>query len=92
MPAEAPGRTVSSAMPSFAAFYRALNGREPFPWQARLAELVADTEEWPVEVGVPTGLGKTACLDIAIWWLALQAERAPADRVATIVQLLYDGQ
>lgn len=82
MPAEAPGRTVSSAMPSFAAFYRALNGREPFPWQARLAELVADTEEWPVEVGVPTGLGKTACLDIAIWWLALQAERAPADRVA----------
>ena len=52
------------------------------PWQARLAAQIADTEEWPVEVGVPTGLGKTACLDIAVWWLASQADRAPARRTA----------
>ena len=68
-------------MPTFAAFYRAVNGRDPFPWQDRLARLVA-AEGWPPEVGVPTGLGKTACLDIAIWWLASQADRAPADRTA----------
>ena len=70
-------------MPTFAAFYRAINnGREPFPWQARLAAQVAASEKWPVEVGVPTGLGKTACLDIAVWWLASQADRVPTRRTA----------
>ena len=39
----------------------ALNGREPFPWQRRLADEIAETEQWRAEVGVPTGLGKTAC-------------------------------
>ena len=68
--------------PSFPEFYRAINGRDPFPWQSRLADQVADTEAWPEEVGVPTGLGKTACLDIAVWWLASQADRKPADRTA----------
>ena len=69
-------------MPAFPEFYEALNARTPFPWQARLAEQVAKSERWPTEVGVPTGLGKTACLDIAIWWLASQAERPPAQRTA----------
>ena len=69
-------------MPTFAAFYRAINGRDPFPWQSRLADQVAATERWPDEVGVPTGLGKTACLDIAVWWLASQADRPPAKRTA----------
>ncbi len=68
-------------MPGFSAFYRALNRREPFPWQTRLADHVADHGEWP-PVGVPTGLGKTACLDIAVWWLASQADRQPRDRTA----------
>ena len=68
--------------PPFAEFYRAINGRDPFPWQSRLARQVAKTEEWPQEVGIPTGLGKTACLEIAIWWLASQADRHPADRTA----------
>ena len=36
-------------MPTFAAFYRAINGRDPFPWQARLAAQIAETEKWPVE-------------------------------------------
>ena len=69
-------------LPSFPAFYRAINGRDPFPWQARLARQITETEEWPAEVGVPTGLGKTACLDIAVWWLASQADRPPALRTA----------
>lgn len=70
------------AMPSFLDFYRAVNGRDPFPWQARLAESVEHEEQWPDEVGVPTGLGKTACLDISIWWLASQANRTPEQRTA----------
>ena len=69
-------------MPDFTSFYRAINGRDPFPWQARLASQVAASEAWPTQVGVPTGLGKTACLDVAIWWLASQAGRRPAERTA----------
>lgn len=70
------------AMPAFAAFYRAVNGRrDPFPWQAKLADRLAGGGEWPA-VGIPTGLGKTACLDVAVWWLASQAHRKPAERTA----------
>ena len=70
------------SLPTFPEFYRAINGRDPFPWQARLADLVAREERWPSEIGVPTGLGKTACLDIAVWWLASQADRPPSSRTA----------
>lgn len=71
----------SEAFPPFAEFYRAVNGRDPFPWQVRLADEVARTGLWP-SIGVQTGLGKTACLDIAVWWLASQADRPPAERTA----------
>ncbi|MDE0520403.1 MAG: type I-U CRISPR-associated helicase/endonuclease Cas3 [Boseongicola sp.] len=60
-------------MPAFPDFYLAINGRMPFPWQARLASIVATDGRWPAEVGVPTGLGKTACLEVALWWLASEA-------------------
>ena len=69
-------------MPAFPEFYEAVNERSPFPWQARLAGQVADEERWPTDIGVPTGLGKTTCLDIAIWWLASQADRLPRERTA----------
>ena len=82
MTGERPSGTAPPPMPTFAEFYRALNGRDPFPWQRRLAEQVAAAEQWPSEVGVPTGLGKTACLDIAMWWLASQAGREPEKRTA----------
>ena len=69
-------------MPTFEDFYRAVNNRPPFAWQARLAATVARDERWPIEIGIPTGLGKTACLEIAVWWLASQADRAPQRRTA----------
>jgi CRISPR-associated endonuclease/helicase Cas3 len=66
----------------FASFYRAVHaGREPFPWQRRLAALV-EQSGWPAEIGVPTGLGKTSCIDVAVWALARQASRPPAERTA----------
>ncbi len=66
-------------LPGFDAFFRAINrGREPFPWQRNLAVAVAE-RGWPDAIGVPTGLGKTACLDIAVWALA----RAAAGPVRT---------
>ena len=70
------------ALPTFPEFYRALNGRDPFPWQTRLANEVLAKDRWPSEIGVQTGLGKTVCLDIAVWWLASQADRAPRYRTA----------
>ena len=70
-------------MPSFDAFYAAVNDcRSPFPWQSRLAEQVRACGGWPQEIGIPTGLGKTACLDIAVWWLAADASAEPRRRVA----------
>ena len=82
MASSSDGRRVSLPMPGFARFYRAINRRDPFPWQQRLAENIAQSDQWPIEIGVPTGLGKTACLEIAIWWLASQAHLPPVERTA----------
>jgi CRISPR-associated endonuclease/helicase Cas3 len=73
---------MSAEFPAFAAFFRAAHrGRAPFPWQCRLAE-TAVGGTWPDYVGVPTGLGKTACIDIAVWALASQAALAARERSA----------
>ena len=68
--------------PSFREWYYAIHKRDPFPWQQRLADQVHDEQNWPSLVGVPTGLGKTNCLDIAIWMLASQADKHPTIRTA----------
>lgn len=66
--------------PQFAAWFAAVNrGHTPLPWQARLAEQVLE-KGWPSLIGVPTGLGKTACLDIAVWALAAEADNPPTER------------
>ena len=67
--------------PAFGDFYMAVNARCPFPWQEKLAARAAEGD-WPELVGVETGLGKTACVDIAVWSLAHQAGRAPTERTA----------
>jgi CRISPR-associated endonuclease/helicase Cas3 len=54
----------------FAEFFEKLNDRPPFPWQERLAEQVCDGA-WPEVIDLPTASGKTACLDIALFQLAV---------------------
>ena len=62
----------------FGAFFGALYGDhegkpvEPFPWQQRLVKRVCNGD-WPACIAVPTASGKTACIDIAVFALAVQA-------------------
>jgi CRISPR-associated endonuclease/helicase Cas3 len=65
----------------FANFFQEIHGRPPFPWQAELARR-ASNGEWPDFLAVPTGCGKTAAIDAAIFALALQATLPPKDRTA----------
>lgn len=64
---------------SFPDFFQALWGRAPFNWQTRLLEQVVDLG-WPSTLDLPTGSGKTAALDIAVFALALDAERPHGER------------
>ncbi len=54
----------------FGGFFEAVHGHSPFPWQARLAREVAEGA-WPEVLNLPTGTGKTAVLDVAVFHLAL---------------------
>lgn len=61
--------TLSTA--DFDAFFEAVhNGHGPFPWQKALLDRLVATG-WPDGIDVPTGLGKTAVLDVAVFAQAL---------------------
>ncbi len=72
--------SLSSA--EFPDFFTALYGCQPFAWQTALAERIVDGKGWPEAIDVPTGFGKTAAIDVAVFSLAVQATRPPADRTA----------
>ncbi len=65
----------------FDAFYHEVHGYPPFPWQRMLAERVA-AGDWPACIDLPTASGKTACIDIAVFALACQADRPVEERTA----------
>jgi CRISPR-associated endonuclease/helicase Cas3 len=75
----------------FSAFFRELWGADydPFPWQREFARRLC-AGQLPDYVAVPTGSGKTACLDAAVFALAVQtvlpmAERTQGRRIFFIV-------
>jgi CRISPR-associated endonuclease/helicase Cas3 len=70
------------SLPDFPTYFRALWSRDPFPWQAMLAQRVA-RGDWPQALDLPTASGKTACIDIAVYTLAAQADRPLAERTAS---------
>ena len=72
----------------FAVFFRGIHGYTPFPWQQHLVNLLAEDDEWPDVLDLPTGAGKTAALDAAVFHLALRF-RCPA-RTALRIALVVD--
>jgi CRISPR-associated endonuclease/helicase Cas3 len=71
--------SASISSESFTDFFHALWGYDPFPWQKEFAARLCAGFP-PSYVTAPTGSGKTACLDAAIFALAVQAPRPIAER------------
>jgi CRISPR-associated endonuclease/helicase Cas3 len=65
----------------FAAFHAAVHGsKQPFAWQQRLLDQIVRDKAWPHVLDLPTGAGKTTCIDIALFALALDATNEGAER------------
>lgn len=78
---------MTLAAADFAAFFAAIHAQTPFPWQQALVETLAETDTWPDVLDLPSGAGKTAALDAAVFHMALRAgepARAPR-RIALAV-------
>ena len=59
----------------FATFFGEVHQRDPFPWQSALLRRVVQSG-WPAGIDVPTGLGKTSVLDVAVFAAALGVPHA----------------
>ena len=69
-----PGELTSG---DFAAFFRDVHGCDPFPWQQRLTAQVLEGCAWPKVIDLPTGTGKTAVLDTAVFAMAARPAVSP---------------
>lgn len=61
----------------FEEYFFSVHGHEPYPWQVRLTDQVLAEERWPDVIDLPTGAGKTAVLDTAVFALAVRPEVFP---------------
>ncbi len=55
----------------FATFFNEVYGYPPFPWQSRLTHRVFTEGRFPGTLDLPTGSGKTAAIDVAVFALAV---------------------
>ena len=67
----------------FGDYFHAVHGIDPFPWQ-RLAAQVLANQRWPDVLALPTGSGKTAALDVALFCLAAAPQVFPR-RVVLVI-------
>ena len=74
----------------FPAFFEEVHGCQPFPWQKRLLIRSRRKGEWPSVLDLPTGSGKTAAIDIAVFHLALEADRFEARRAPVRIAFVVD--
>jgi CRISPR-associated endonuclease/helicase Cas3 len=73
----------------FRAFFQAVHGVSPFPWQERLLRVIAD-DKWPAVLDLPTGSGKTAAVDVAVFHLAMEAHKREGRRAAIRIAFVVD--
>jgi CRISPR-associated endonuclease/helicase Cas3 len=66
----------------FSTFFEELWGYQPYRWQWELAAWIDRHRRFPSLVPVATGGGKTSLLDIGLFVLAIDAQRAIAERWA----------
>lgn len=73
---------MNLSVDDFDAFHAAVhgNGRRAFNWQTRLLRQIVAERRWPRVLDLPTGVGKTTCIDIALFALALDAREDAATR------------
>lgn len=64
----------------FGEFFSTIHGFQPFPWQLRLVRQIDQHRRWPDRFDLPTGSGKTAVVDVALFLLALDMQRSPEQR------------
>jgi CRISPR-associated endonuclease/helicase Cas3 len=76
------GAVTDPTASDFSAYFEAVHGYAPFEWQMDLADRVVSGRGWPEAVDIPTGMGKTAVIDIAVFALACQAHLPPSERTA----------
>lgn len=73
---------MNLSVDDFDTFHIAVHGKDKkaFDWQTRLLRQVIAKQEWPRVLDLPTGVGKTTCIDIALFALALDAQEEPEKR------------
>ncbi len=74
----------------FDGFFRAVHAVDPFPWQRRLLRHVAQAGSWPRVLDLPTASGKTAAMDVALFHLALDADKAGVRRAPVRIAFVVD--
>jgi CRISPR-associated endonuclease/helicase Cas3 len=73
----------------FSDFFKEVHGVPPFPWQRRLLDRVVE-KRWPRALDIPTGAGKTAAIDVAVFHLALEAARGAERRSPVRILFVVD--
>jgi len=68
---------ISLTADDFASYFEAVHGCLPYPWQERLTAQVLEDGRWPDVIDLPTGTGKTAVLDTAVFTLVARPELFP---------------
>lgn len=68
---------ISLTAGDFASYFEAVHCCLPYPWQERLTAQVLADGRWPDVIDLPTGTGKTAVLDTAVFTLAARPDLFP---------------